>query len=477
MTSNQQDESSLSSSTIANNDADWMTIPSIEVLSPNDKTKEKKKRIKFHIFQHPETKLKLYGLGISLSQFRQYVLYIFPEFQNDDDDIDDNDEESRNIIQHVSTRLIDPTDPNVKRHLRELWFEQLLIVDKTDVLTVYPSDLKTEEKDQEESSSNHQQTFKRGGAYDMISTYSDRLFGILKEEKEQSNVARTLYHNSTSSHEDIDFNLLEWLKQSYGHKEIQSLEWSTFRKIPVEEQRKLLQDFLNWFRAKFPYFYDRCNVCHSSYKEENDATNNNQDHDDYMEEEDGHDDDDDDELHGTFLGYIYPNQNELIGKATRTELYQCHVCHEYNRFPRFNSIRHIVTRGQGRCGEYSILLFRILRVLGHQVRWVVDWSDHVWTEVRLNNQWIHVDPCEAVLDKPLLYQEWGKVQTYIVAFWIPLHDSDLSAEWLFPSIEDVTTAYTNDTIDEIEERREENVLSIIATVQQKMKIALEDLRL
>lgn len=107
----------------------------------------------------------------------------------------------------------------------------------------------------------------------------------------------------------------------------------------------------------------------------------------------------------------------------------------------------------------------------------MDWSDHVWTEVRLDNQWIHVDPCEAALDKPLLYQEWGKVQTYIVAFWIPLNESELSTEWVFPSIEDVTTSYTNDTIDEIEQRREEDVMSIIDMVQQKLKNVLEDSKL
>lgn len=375
MSSNPKDDSVVSSvSDILtngyNDDVDWVNG---NAPSQSDKTKkkEKKKRIQFHIFQHPDTKIKIYGLGVSLSQFRQYILYTFPDLNSN------SEEEERNIIQYVSTRHIDPTDPIIKSHLRELWFERSLIVDKTDTLTIYPSDLNNSEENDQNESTKPSQKFKRGGAYDMISTYSDRLFGIMKEEKEQSIGKGTLHYNSTSSHEDLNFNLMEWLKQSYGEKKIQSLEWTTFRRISKEEQRKLLQDFLNWFRAKFPYFYDRCNVCHSSYKEENDATKHNQDLEDNVEEEeeDSHftddDDDKDDELHGTFLGYIYPSQDELIGKATRTELYQCHVCHEYNRFPRFNSIRHIVARGQGRCGEYSILLFRILRVLGHQVRWCV----------------------------------------------------------------------------------------------------------
>lgn len=30
--------------------------------------------------------------------------------------------------------------------------------------------------------------------------------------------------------------------------------------------------------------------------------------------------------------------------------------------------------------------------------------------------WVHLDPCEAAVDEPLLYQSWGKNQTYILAF-------------------------------------------------------------
>ena len=52
-----------------------------------------------------------------------------------------------------------------------------------------------------------------------------------------------------------------------------------------------------------------------------------------------HDDDEDDEDddHGTFLGYVYPSEVEVKGKASRTELYQCHKCGGFTRFPRFNS--------------------------------------------------------------------------------------------------------------------------------------------
>ena len=31
-------------------------------------------------------------------------------------------------------------------------------------------------------------------------------------------------------------------------------------------------------------------------------------------------------------------------------------------------------------------------------------------------EWIHIDPCEAAVDEPLIYQGWGKNQTFIFAY-------------------------------------------------------------
>jgi peptide-N4-(N-acetyl-beta-glucosaminyl)asparagine amidase len=60
-----------------------------------------------------------------------------------------------------------------------------------------------------------------------------------------------------------------------------------------------------------------------------------------------------------------------------------------------------------------------LRALDFDARYVLDWTDHVWCEVYSTSQkrWLHADPCENALDKPLTYEHgWGKKLTYVIAF-------------------------------------------------------------
>jgi hypothetical protein len=73
----------------------------------------------------------------------------------------------------------------------------------------------------------------------------------------------------------------------------------------------------------------------------------------------------------------------------------------------------------------------------------------VWTEALIHNQWIHIDPCEAAINEPLIYQGWGKSPTFIIAYTAT-------------EIDDVTFTYTshNETI--VWERREsEGITSTI----------------
>lgn len=61
---------------------------------------------------------------------------------------------------------------------------------------------------------------------------------------------------------------------------------------------------------------------------------------------------------------------------------------------RYTAVSKVLDTQRGRCGEYSVLMLRLLEALGYTCRWVVDWADHVWVEARVDRRWVHVDPCE-----------------------------------------------------------------------------------
>jgi peptide-N4-(N-acetyl-beta-glucosaminyl)asparagine amidase len=83
----------------------------------------------------------------------------------------------------------------------------------------------------------------------------------------------------------------------------------------------------------------------------------------------------------------------------------------------------------------------MFETLGYKARWVVDWADHVWVEILMRGRWVHVDPCEASIDEPFLYEGWGKNATFVFAFG---KDG---------SVEDVTSSYTTHEQGLIERRR------------------------
>lgn len=160
---------------------------------------------------------------------------------------------------------------------------------------------------------------------------------------------------------------------------------------------------------------------------------------------------------------MYPSEVERDHMAGVTELYKCGHCNSVTRFPRFNAVTKCLTTRRGRCGEYSILMLRMLKLLNWDARWVVDWADHVWTEVKHVEQWIHIDPCEAAVNENYLYQSWGKNQTFVLA---------LSLD----EIHDVTNNYTTD-ITGISLRRESEGVnaSIITESIEKAKNMLMQL--
>lgn len=154
-----------------------------------------------------------------------------------------------------------------------------------------------------------------------------------------------------------------------------------------------------------------------------------------------------------------PSAEERAGGAGRVELYSCANCPGLEtRFPRYNACITLARTRIGRCGEWANLFTGICRALGLDARLVMDWTDHVrclslslcmchayrlriaralivpggrggksrclslaqvWTEVYLPSEerYVHLDPCEASLDQPLLYEKgWNKKLSFVVAF-------------------------------------------------------------
>jgi len=111
---------------------------------------------------------------------------------------------------------------------------------------------------------------------------------------------------------------------------------------------------------------------------------------------------------------------EVAGKATRVETYNCTNCATPHRFPRYNDPLTLLQpqNRRGRCGEFANAFAAILVAVGYETRYVLDLTDHVWCEYYsfTLDRWVHVDPCEAKVDGDGLYEHgWGKKLSYIFA--------------------------------------------------------------
>lgn len=88
----------------------------------------------------------------------------------------------------------------------------------------------------------------------------------------------------------------------------------------------------------------------------------------------------------------------------------------------------------------------------------------MWVEVKVASQWTHLDPCEASIGNPTLYEDWGKQPTFVLAF-----DHDLEGE-AAGSVVDVTDVYVRDAggvrTRRVEEGMEEEVVRRIITQAQ-----------
>ncbi|KAI2498344.1 Transglutaminase protease [Fragilaria crotonensis] len=160
-------------------------------------------------------------------------------------------------------------------------------------------------------------------------------------------------------------------------------------------------------------------------------------------------------------------EEEREGQADRVEVYQCKRCAAITTFPRYNSVRKLLETRKGRCGEYANLFGLYCRAAGFETRYVMDWTDHVWVEVLVGDEWIMADSCEGIINKPSMYESgWGKKLNWIVG---------VAADMVV----DVTPRYTRKFFDSDFQNRRRNITSseaageqIIAQVNASMRQGL-----
>jgi len=237
------------------------------------------------------------------------------------------------------------------------------------------------------------------------------------------------------------------------------LEKHRFRKEMSEsEQRSHVQAVLTELKKKYWFYYQKCLV-----HEKDTATCN-------------------EKADSQLLGQVacQDQDDQQSDDCVYAELRFCSDCKksasffEYSRFHGplglFETANNRKLRDgkglMGQCEEFSRAGHAILALLGYEVRYVLDFTDHVWIEVKLpagpKGEWTHADPSEGVMGNPLMYEKgWGKKLTMIFAF----------TPW---TVEHVTSRYTANYPATVMRRGigEDRLNSVVAAVNHRLKYEL-----
>ncbi|XP_070567617.1 peptide-N(4)-(N-acetyl-beta-glucosaminyl)asparagine amidase-like [Ptychodera flava] len=165
------------------------------------------------------------------------------------------------------------------------------------------------------------------------------------------------------------------------------------------------------------------------------------------------------------VGMLDPMAEELKWGGSRVEGYVCNTCQQYTRFPRYNHPAKLLETRTGRCGEWANCFTLCCRAAGFEARHVIDWTDHVWTEVYTDSQqrWLHCDPCEDICDKPLIYEVgWAKKLSYIIAV---SKDEIVDVTWRY-------TANQKEVMTRRNECREEWLVNTLAELNKQRQNGL-----
>ncbi|PAA83089.1 hypothetical protein BOX15_Mlig004657g2, partial [Macrostomum lignano] len=177
----------------------------------------------------------------------------------------------------------------------------------------------------------------------------------------------------------------------------------TEAQVPAAERDALLCELTAWFKNEFFKWTNspKCSVCHQDCQSSSNAAN------------------------------LPPNEEERRYGAIRVESHYCQRCQRVERFPRYNHPEKLLQTRHGRCGEWANCFYLLCRALNFDTRFIYDVTDHVWVEVfsELEQRWLHVDPCENLIDAPLVYESgWKKSLSFVFAM---SHEELVDVSWRY----------------------------------------------